>query len=39
MTSTQEVSHPALPPASGAWRVGDHPGDRRFVDVGEVDLG
>jgi homoserine O-acetyltransferase len=38
MTSTQEVPHPALPPASGAWRVGDHPGDRRFVDVGELAL-
>ena len=26
------------PPASGAWREGDPPGARRFVDVGPVDL-
>ena len=25
-------------PASGAWREGDDPGDRRFVDLGRVDL-
>jgi homoserine O-acetyltransferase len=28
----------ALPPASGAWREGDHPGRRRFVDVGGIAL-
>jgi homoserine O-acetyltransferase len=38
MTSIQEVPLPALPPASGAWRVGDHPGDRRFVDAGALRL-
>jgi homoserine O-acetyltransferase/O-succinyltransferase len=27
-----------LPPASGAWREGGHPGDRRFVDLGAFDL-
>ena len=26
------------PPASGAWREGDHPGARQFGDVGAVDL-
>ena len=26
------------PPASGAWREGDHPGARQFCDVGAVDL-
>ncbi len=26
------------PPASGAWREGDPPGSRRFLDVGPVDL-
>ncbi len=29
---------PDLPRASGAWREGDHPGDRRFVDLGAFDL-
>ncbi len=26
------------PPASGAWREGDHPGDRSFVGIGPLDL-
>jgi len=26
------------PPATGAWRVGDPPGDRRFVSIGALDL-
>lgn len=26
------------PPATGAWREGDHPGRRRFLDVGDVRL-
>jgi homoserine O-acetyltransferase/O-succinyltransferase len=26
------------PPASGAWREGDHPGDRRFVSLGAFSL-
>ena len=31
-------SSSALPPASGAWREGDAPGSRRFLDVGSVRL-
>jgi homoserine O-acetyltransferase len=27
-----------VPPASGAWREGDAPGNRRFADVGGIDL-
>jgi homoserine O-acetyltransferase len=38
MTSTQEAAQPVVPPASGAWRVGDHPGDRRFVEIGDLAL-
>ena len=26
------------PPATGAWREGDHPGDRRFVSIGAMDF-
>jgi homoserine O-acetyltransferase/O-succinyltransferase len=26
------------PPATGAWREGDHPGERHFLDVGDVAL-
>jgi homoserine O-acetyltransferase len=29
---------PATPPVTGAWREGDHPGRRRFADVGAVRL-
>ncbi|QEO13469.1 homoserine O-acetyltransferase [Agromyces intestinalis] len=29
---------PGRAPATGAWRVGDHPGDRRFVRIGDVAL-
>jgi homoserine O-acetyltransferase len=28
----------AGPPASGAWREGDHPGDRRFRSIGPLEL-
>jgi homoserine O-acetyltransferase len=38
MTTPQEVSLPAAPPASGAWREGDPPGRRRFVDIGHLPL-
>ena len=38
MTSQHEVSLPAGPPASGAWREGDHPGRRRFADLGDLVL-
>jgi homoserine O-acetyltransferase len=36
--STSEAYQPAEPPASGAWRVGDHPGGRRFVEIGGLAL-
>jgi homoserine O-acetyltransferase len=26
------------PPATGAWRDGDHPGDRRFLSIGALEL-
>jgi homoserine O-acetyltransferase len=29
---------PATPPVTGAWREGDHPGRRRFADVGAIRL-
>jgi homoserine O-acetyltransferase len=38
MTSTDAVPFPLAPPASGAWRVGDHPGDRKFVGIGDLVL-
>ncbi len=38
MISTDEVSPPARPPVTGAWQAGDHPGDRRFVQVGDLGL-
>ena len=28
----------AAPPASGAWRTGDDPGDRLFVPIGDLTL-
>lgn len=31
-------SHEGPPPASAAWREGDHPGRRRFVDLGPLSL-
>ncbi|GAA3639662.1 homoserine O-acetyltransferase [Kineosporia mesophila] len=36
--STQEVSVPAVPPASGAWRAGDSRGGRKFSRIGNVTL-
>jgi homoserine O-acetyltransferase/O-succinyltransferase len=38
MTSSHAVPQDAVPPASGAWRVGDHPGDRKFVEIGDLAL-
>ena len=38
MTTPTPAPRPTLPPASGAWRDGDHPGRRRFADVGNLDL-
>ena len=32
------LSYEGLPPASGAWREGFPVGDRRFLDVGDVEL-
>jgi len=25
-------------PATGAWQEGDHPGQRKFINVGPIDL-
>ena len=33
-----DLEETVRPPASGAWREGDHPGRRQFVDVGAVAL-
>jgi homoserine O-acetyltransferase/O-succinyltransferase len=39
MISTRVVDPgPVLPPASGAWRAGDLPGDRLFAEIGDVRL-
>lgn len=38
ITEAARRSLSAVPPASGAWRVGDDPGDRRFVGVGALAL-
>jgi homoserine O-acetyltransferase len=35
---TEPARPGATPPASGAWRQGDHPGRRRFAAVGDVAL-
>jgi homoserine O-acetyltransferase len=32
------ISYEGPPPASAAWRDGDHPGERRFVDLGRFEL-
>ena len=38
VTESQRRALSAGPPASGAWRPGDAPGGRRFVDLGDVEL-
>jgi homoserine O-acetyltransferase/O-succinyltransferase len=38
MTSIQVDPLPVPPPASGAWRAGDPPGDRKFAAIGELRL-
>jgi len=38
MVAAQELPAPAMPPVTGAWRVGDHPGRRRFAEVGRLPL-
>ena len=37
--ASEWVDAPPTPvPASGAWRPGDHPGERRFLDIGDLPL-
>jgi homoserine O-acetyltransferase len=38
VTESNRRSLSAKPPASGAWRVGDEPGRRRFAALGELEL-
>ena len=38
VTESNRLAISAKPPASGAWRVGDPPGDRSFVSIGTLDL-
>jgi homoserine O-acetyltransferase len=38
VTNADRRALSALPPATGAWRIGDPVGDRRFADLGEVEL-
>ncbi|CAN5322519.1 homoserine O-acetyltransferase [soil metagenome] len=38
VTESNRRSLSAEPPASGAWREGDDPGDRTFVDIGDLTL-
>ncbi len=38
VTESNRRALSAEPPASGAWRPGDDPGRRRFVDIGDVPL-
>jgi len=38
VTESNRLAISAKPPASGAWRLGDDPGDRRFVSIGELEL-
>ncbi len=38
VTESNRRALSAAPPASGAWRAGDDPGDRRFVPIGDLTL-
>lgn len=38
VTESNRRAISAAPPASGAWRTGDDPGDRRFVPIGDLAL-
>lgn len=38
MVAAQELPAVAMPPVTGAWREGDHPGRRQFADVGPLAL-
>ncbi|MFM9131016.1 MAG: alpha/beta fold hydrolase, partial [Actinomycetes bacterium] len=32
------ISYDGLPPVTGAWQEGDHPGQRKFVSLGPIEL-
>jgi homoserine O-acetyltransferase/O-succinyltransferase len=38
VTESNRLAISAKPPASGAWRAGDDPGDRSFVAIGTLEL-
>lgn len=38
VTESQRRRVAGKPPATGAWRVGDDPGDRRFASIGDLEL-
>ncbi|TXK17221.1 homoserine O-acetyltransferase [Homoserinibacter sp. GY 40078] len=38
VTESNRRALSALPPASGAWRIGDDPGDRLFAQLGALEL-
>ena len=38
VTESNRRAISAAPPASGAWRIGDDPGDRRFAQLGPMDF-
>jgi homoserine O-acetyltransferase len=38
VTESQRRRVAGKPPATGAWRVGDDPGDRRFAGIGDLEL-
>ena len=38
VTESNRRALSAAPPASGAWRAGDDPGDRRFLAIGDLPL-
>jgi homoserine O-acetyltransferase len=38
VTESHRRALSAEPPASGAWRIGDDPGNRQFVSIGDVSL-
>lgn len=38
VTESNRRAISAAPPASGAWRVGDDPGERRFASIGDLPL-
>ena len=32
------ISYSGPPPVTGAWQEGDHPGQRKFVELGAIEL-